>query len=143
MGCPSLGIMVTDVRNTIFSSSCSLPHPRRPLTDPDCTRTPLIAWGKGIRGPLPDTVPSSHDDYSQPWGLNHLYRRDVEQADIAAIMSTLIGAAWPVNSVGVLPDVDPEQPGYLDPGLGEKALAEAALVNAKMILEQYRFKHGV
>ena len=67
----------------------------------------------------------------------------MEQADIAAIMSTLIGAAWPVNSVGVLPDVDPDQPGYLDPGLGEKALAEAALVNAKMILEQYRFKHGV
>lgn len=108
---------------------------------PDCTRTPLIAWGKGVRGPLPDTTPSSHDDYSKLWGLNHLYRRDVEQADIAALMSALIGASWPVNSVGVLPDVDPNRPGYLDPKLGEKTIAEAALVNAKMILEQYRVKH--
>ncbi|KAJ3562843.1 hypothetical protein NP233_g9326 [Leucocoprinus birnbaumii] len=110
---------------------------------PDCTRTPLIAWGKGVRGPLPDTIPSSHDEYSKPWGLNHLYRRDVEQADIAALMSALIGTPWPVNSVGVLPDVDPDRPGYLAPKLGKKALAEAAFVNAKMILEQYRIKHGL
>ncbi|KAJ3558140.1 hypothetical protein NP233_g11569 [Leucocoprinus birnbaumii] len=108
---------------------------------PDCTRTPLIAWGKGVRGPLPDTFPSSHDEYSKPWGLNNLYRRDVEQADIAALMSALIGTSWPVNSVGVLPDVDPDRPGYLAPKLGKKALAEAAFVNAKMILEQYRIKH--
>ncbi|KXN81842.1 GPI ethanolamine phosphate transferase 1 [Leucoagaricus sp. SymC.cos] len=108
---------------------------------PDCTRTPLIAWGKGIRGPLPDTIPSSHDDYSKLWGVNYLYRRDVEQADIAVLMSALIGASWPVNSVGVLPDVDPDRPGYLESRLGEKTLAEAALVNAKMILEQYRVKH--
>ncbi|KAF9445334.1 PigN-domain-containing protein [Macrolepiota fuliginosa MF-IS2] len=108
---------------------------------PDCTRTPLIAWGKGIRGPMPDTTPSSHDAYSAPWGLSHLYRRDVEQADIAALMSTLIGASWPVNSVGVLPDVDPDRPGYLAPRFGERTLAEAAGVNARMILEQYRTKH--
>ncbi|XP_006456924.1 hypothetical protein AGABI2DRAFT_122803 [Agaricus bisporus var. bisporus H97] len=108
---------------------------------PDCTRTPLIAWGKGIRGPLPDTTPSSHDEYSTPWNLKHVYRRDVEQADISALMSALIGTAWPVNSIGVLPDVDPDRYGYLNPGDGEKTLAEAALVNANMILEQYRIKH--
>lgn len=110
--------------------------------DPDCTRTPLIAWGKGIRGPLPDTIPSSHDEYSAPWNLKHLYRRDIEQADITALMSALIGASWPVNSVGVLPDVDPDRHGYLDPKGGERTLAEAALINAKMILEQYKVKHG-
>ncbi|KAI0350922.1 PigN-domain-containing protein [Trametes cingulata] len=109
--------------------------------DPDNTRTPLIAWGKGVRGPLPDSTPSSHDEYSEPWGLSHLVRRDVEQADVAALMSALVGVNWPVNSVGVLPDVDPTKPGYLLPKEGERTQAEAALVNAKVILEHYRIKH--
>ena len=110
--------------------------------DPDNTRTPLIAWGKGVRGPLPDSTPSSHDDYSAPWRLGHLLRRDVEQADVAALMAALIGVDWPVNSVGVLPDVDPMRPGYLNLSGGERDLAEAALVNAKVLLEHYRVKHG-
>ncbi|KAG6880001.1 hypothetical protein C0992_008208 [Termitomyces sp. T32_za158] len=109
--------------------------------DPDNTRTPLIAWGRGIRGPLPDSTPSSHDPYSKSWGLGHLFRRDVEQADLAALMASLIAIDWPVNSVGVLPDVDPTQPGYLSPALGDESLAEMALVNAKVILEQYTTKH--
>ncbi|KAF8919551.1 Phosphatidylinositolglycan class N-domain-containing protein [Mucidula mucida] len=111
--------------------------------DPDSTRTPIIAWGKGVRGPLPDSAPSSHDAYSQPWGLGHLYRRDIEQADIAALMATLIGIDWPVNSVGVLPDVDPTRPGYLQPHQGDEMLAKAALVNAKVILENYRIQHDI
>ncbi|KAG6917574.1 hypothetical protein DXG01_002043 [Tephrocybe rancida] len=109
--------------------------------DPDNTRTPLIAWGRGIRGPLPDSSPSSHDSYSRAWGLGHLFRRDVEQADLAALMASLLGIDWPVNSVGVLPDVDPTRPGYISPKLGDEALAQAALVNAKVILEQYTTKH--
>ncbi|KIP05711.1 hypothetical protein PHLGIDRAFT_30805 [Phlebiopsis gigantea 11061_1 CR5-6] len=109
--------------------------------DPDNTRTPLIAWGAGVRGPLPDSVPSSHDDYSMPWGLTHLFRHDVEQADVAALMSALIGVDWPVNSVGVLPDVDHTRPGYLKFTGSAKDQAEAALVNAKVILEHYRVKH--
>ncbi|KAJ7919305.1 Phosphatidylinositolglycan class N-domain-containing protein [Mycena leptocephala] len=108
---------------------------------PDNTRTPLVAWGRGIRGPLPDSSPSSHDAFSEPWELNHLLRRDVEQADLAPLMATLIGIDWPVNSVGVLPDVDPTKPGYLLPREGDRTLAKAAQVNAKMIIEQYRVKH--
>jgi len=96
-----------------------------------------------VRGPLPDASPSSHDEYSKPWGLQHLYRRDVEQADIASLMATLIGIDWPVNSVGVLPDVDPTRPGYLDATGSDEKIAKAALVNAKVILEQYRVKHGL
>ncbi|KAJ7738485.1 Phosphatidylinositolglycan class N-domain-containing protein [Mycena maculata] len=108
---------------------------------PDNTRTPLVAWGRGIRGPLPDSTPSSHDTYSEPWELNHLLRRDVEQADLAPLMAALVGIDWPANSVGVLPDVDPTKPGYLLPRGGDKTLAKAAHVNAKVIIEQYRIKH--
>jgi phosphatidylinositol glycan class N len=75
-------------------------------------------------------------------------------------MASLIGINWPVNSVGVLPDVDPTKPGYLLPLLGDETLARASLVNAKVssvdcplcnafsdksskvILEHYRVKHG-
>ncbi|KAG1751768.1 Phosphatidylinositolglycan class N-domain-containing protein [Suillus lakei] len=109
--------------------------------DPDNTRTPLIAWGRGIRGPLPDAIPSSHDDYSSPWQLDNLLRRDVEQADLAPLMAALLGINYPVNSVGVLPDVDPTRPGYLLPREGESALARLALANAESILEHYRVKH--
>ncbi|KAJ6601273.1 Phosphatidylinositolglycan class N-domain-containing protein [Mycena vulgaris] len=108
---------------------------------PDNTRTPLVAWGRGIRGPLPDSSPSSHDAYSEPWEFNHLLRRDVEQADLAPLMAALVGIDWPVNSVGVLPDVDSTRPGYLLPREGDKTLAKAAQVNAKMIIEHYRMKH--
>ncbi|KAL1729115.1 Phosphatidylinositolglycan class N-domain-containing protein [Schizophyllum commune] len=111
--------------------------------NPDSTRTPLIMWGKGVRGPLPDSTPSSHDAYSLPWELGHLYRRDIEQADIAPLMSTLLGAEWPVNSVGILPEVDALRPGFLQPKEGEKTLAEAALINAKVLLEQYRISHDL
>jgi phosphatidylinositol glycan class N len=112
-----------------------------PFSDPDNTRTPLIAWGRGIRGPLPDLVPSTHDDYSKPWGLTHLLRRDVEQADVAAIMAAVLGINWPVNSVGVLPDVDPSRPGYLSPLEGRKSIAKAALVNAKVCARPFSQRH--
>ncbi|KAG6917065.1 hypothetical protein DXG01_004037 [Tephrocybe rancida] len=109
--------------------------------EPHNTRTPLIAWGQGIRGPLPDSNPSSHDSYSKAWGLGHLFRRDIEQADLAALMASLLGIHWPVNSIGVLPDVDPTRPGYVSPKLGDESLAQTALVNARAILEQYTTKH--
>ena len=107
--------------------------------DPDSTRTPLIAWGKGVRGPLPDSEPSSHDAYSQQFELSHLLRRDVEQADVALLMSTLIGANWPANAMGMLPDVDPARAGYLAPSKGNRTLAEAALVNAQVHFFKPRF----
>jgi GPI ethanolamine phosphate transferase 1 len=108
------------------------------MLDPDNTRTPLIAWGKGTRRPLPDTSPSSHDEYSQPWEFGHLFRRDVEQADIAALMASLIGIDWPVNSVGILPDIDTSRPGYLDLTAGEEGKARLALVNARVSEKYFR-----
>ena len=102
------------------------------ISDPDNTRTPIIAWGKGVRGPLPDSTPSSHDAYSEPFDLSGVLRQDMNQADVAALMSALVGVKWPINSVGVLPDVDPTKPGYLSSKEGEKWQAEAALVNARV-----------
>ena len=96
-----------------------------------------------MRGPLPDTHPSSHDAFSEPWRLGHLFRRDVEQADVAALMAALVGIDWPVNSVGVIPDVDPTRPGYLRLKDGNKGKAKIGLINAKVILEQYRIKDGL
>ncbi|KAF8518146.1 Phosphatidylinositolglycan class N-domain-containing protein [Hysterangium stoloniferum] len=104
--------------------------------EPDNTRTPLIAWGSGIRGPKQSTSGSP----SFAWNLT-LQAQDVSQADIAPLMTTLIGRPFPVNSVGVLPDVYGE--GILSPAGGEEARARAAVVNAKVILEQYRVKHTI
>lgn len=122
--------METAVLSSSFYRSLSL-IPMM-LIDPDNTRTPLIAWGAGIRGPLRNMKPASPDPYSAPWKLDHLIRHDVEQADVAALMSTLLGTYWPINCVGVLPDVNPAQPGYLDRSHGEEGSARAALVNAKV-----------
>lgn len=110
--------------------------------DPDNTRTPLIAWGAGIRKPVRDLNFSRvADDYSAPWELSHVARRDVEQADVASLMSALLGTYWPVNSVGILPDVDPTKHGYLSMRGREREVAEAGVVNAKVVLEHYRVKH--
>src|SRR6266576_283930 len=105
------------------------------LPDPDNTRTPLVAWGAGIRSPIRNPTPHQiPDEHSVPWELSHIVRRDVEQADVAALMSALLGTHWPVNSVGVLPDVDTQKDGYLSMRGGERELAEAVVVKAKVNL---------
>ena len=57
-------------------------------------------------------------------------------------MASLIGIDWPVNSVGVLPDVDHTRAGFLNPRGGEEALAHMAFVNTQVLLEHYLIKHG-
>jgi phosphatidylinositol glycan class N len=101
---------------------------------PNNTRTPLIAWGSGVAKPelYPGQIAPGHDEYSADWHLDHVRRHDVAQADVAALMAYLIGTELPANSVGELPL------SYLAASLKEKA--EASLVNAQGILEQYRVK---
>ena len=102
---------------------------------PDNTRTPLIAWGSGIAKPNVSSVgkAAGHEDkFSWDWGLDHVQRNDVEQADIAALMAYLAGLDFPVNSVGELPLP------YL--AAQPKVKAKAMLVNAQEILEMYRVK---
>ena len=45
-------------------------------------------------------------------------------------MASLIGIEWPVNSVGVLPDIDPSQVGFLD--AEEGVVARVGVVNAQV-----------
>lgn len=102
---------------------------------PDNTRTPLIAWGSGVAKPVTvskGVAPGHEDKFSSDWGLDHVARHDVAQADVAALMAYLTGLAFPVNSVGELPL------SFLDAPSIEKA--KALLTNAKSILEMYRVK---
>lgn len=102
---------------------------------PDNTRTPLVAWGSGVA--KPNTVkqgiaPGHEDGFSSDWGLDHVERHDVAQADVAALMAYLAGLDFPVNSVGELPL------SFIDASPREKALA--ALANAQGVLEMYQVK---
>ena len=102
---------------------------------PDNTRTPLIVWGSGVAKPVisvPNKAAGHEDGFSADWGLDHVQRNDVDQADIAALMAYLAGTNFPVNSVGKLP---------LAYVAGEpKEKAEAALANARGVLEMYKVK---
>ncbi|CAK9161284.1 unnamed protein product [Ilex paraguariensis] len=109
---------------------------------PSNTDTPLVAWGAGVKHPMP-TSSSYHSnnvvrfvdehmhDTPTPieWGLNGIERVDVNQADIAPLMSTLLGLPCPINSVGNLPL------GYID--FNEAEEVEAVLANTKQILNQF------
>lgn len=102
---------------------------------PDNTRTPLIAWGAGVAQPVivADGIAPGHaDNFSYDWGLQHVKRHDVDQADIAALMTYLVGLEYPVNSVGLLPL------SYLDAPPERKA--HALLTNIREVLEMYKVK---
>ena len=59
---------------------------------PHETLTPLVAWGAGVRGPEKSDINDKYpDSLSEEWNLSHLKRSDVEQADIALLMASLIG----------------------------------------------------
>ncbi|CAM8985059.1 unnamed protein product [Rhodiola kirilowii] len=109
---------------------------------PSNTDTPLVAWGAGIRLPKPGSNINHGDDghrfvdehlHDTPtpkdWGLDGIERVDVNQADIAPLMSTLLGMPCPVNSVGTLP-LD-----YIS--LAEAEAVEAVVANTKQILNQF------
>ena len=102
---------------------------------PDNTRTPLIAWGSGVAKPITSVAGRAighEDNLSADWGLDQVQRNDVNQADVAALMAYLAGVDFPVNSVGELPLA------YIAGDPKEKA--EAALANARGVLEMYRVK---
>ena len=104
---------------------------------PEETMTPLLAWGAGLGRPQQVTPGEEGragvDSWSEKWGLSHLRRCDVNQADIAPLMSVLIGRPIPLNNEGVLPICClPEDPKLHSHGL---------FANAMQLCEQVRVKH--
>ncbi|GAA6035289.1 hypothetical protein JCM8097_008800 [Rhodosporidiobolus ruineniae] len=98
---------------------------------PDNTRTPLVVWGKGVREREDWEEPAGQDEYSMGWGLKGV-RRDVEQADVAPLLSVLAGIPLPANSAGRVP-LD-----YLNASPSFRA--HAALANAKQLLAEAEAK---
>ncbi|KAM3928453.1 GPI ethanolamine phosphate transferase 1 [Leptodactylus fuscus] len=96
---------------------------------PSETLTPIVAWGAGVHHPRENLLP---DTVSKEWSLESLKRLDVKQADVAPLMSSLIGISYPLNSVGILP-VE-----YINSSNLFKA--ESMLTNALQILEQFKVK---
>lgn len=96
------------------------------------TETPLLAWGAGVNYWKPaseDFLSKSHvtvDDVQIP-------RYDVQQADIAVLMSTLIGIPCPTNSHGRLP--------YTYPNVSKVYLANAFANNAYQLHAIYSKLH--
>ncbi|XP_073188338.1 GPI ethanolamine phosphate transferase 1 isoform X1 [Lepidochelys kempii] len=99
---------------------------------PSETLTPLIAWGAGVNYPQKVTSQFFEDEFLKEWKLENWKRLDVNQADIAPLMASLIGVPFPLNSVGILP-LD-----YLNNSAHFKA--ESMFTNAVQILEQFKIK---
>ncbi|XP_054478913.1 GPI ethanolamine phosphate transferase 1 [Anoplopoma fimbria] len=100
---------------------------------PSETLTPLVVWGAGVQNAQKVTEPQPYNDgFLQDWKLEHLRRVDVSQADIAPLMTSLIGVPFPLNSVGVLPLL------YLNNS--DHFKAESMYTNAIQVLEQYKIK---
>ncbi|XP_076797819.1 GPI ethanolamine phosphate transferase 1 isoform X2 [Arvicanthis niloticus] len=99
---------------------------------PSETLTPFVTWGAGIKFPQNVSAQQYDDEFLKEWRLENWKRQDINQADIAPLMASLIGVPFPLNSVGILPV------GYLNnTGLFK---AESMLTNAVQILEQFKVK---
>ncbi|KAL2307900.1 hypothetical protein Nmel_000891, partial [Mimus melanotis] len=99
---------------------------------PSETLTPLIVWGAGVNYPQKVTSQFFEDNFLKEWNLENLKRLDVNQADIAPLMASLIGVPFPLNSVGTLPLE------YLNSSALYKA--ESMFTNAVQVLEQFKVK---
>lgn len=106
---------------------------------PNNTRTPLICWGKGCNKPVKIDPKNNHylyDEYEasemSTWDLDNIQRNDVKQADIASLMSYLVGLNYPMNSVGELPLA------FIDASESNKV--KALYQNSLTLLEQYLVK---
>ncbi|XP_059562229.1 GPI ethanolamine phosphate transferase 1 isoform X3 [Myotis daubentonii] len=99
---------------------------------PSETFTPFVAWGAGIKYPQKVSDQQFNDVLLKGWKLEYWKRQDINQADVAPLMASLIGVPFPLNSVGILPV------NYLNNTDAFKA--ESMYTNAKQILEQFKVK---
>ncbi|KAK7005569.1 hypothetical protein SK128_027618, partial [Halocaridina rubra] len=75
-----------------------------------------------------------YDARIEKWGLSHVRRHDLHQADLAPLMASIIGIPIPVNNMGVL------HMEYL--GSSEEYKAGALFANARQMLAQYQQKRS-
>lgn len=70
--------------------------------DPSETETPIVAWGAGVampKDPSEFKEKMMYDARVERWGLSHVRRHDLHQADVAPLMASILGIPIPVNSV--------------------------------------------
>lgn len=100
---------------------------------PDCTRTPFVTWGAGIRGSLYREKKPEDEETPENWKLDNYVRRDVSQIDLAPFMAGLLGINYPLNSVGILPlDI------Y---NVSDKVKSKLIFGNMLELLEIYKIKN--
>lgn len=96
------------------------------------TETPFLAWGAGVNYWLPaseDFVTKTHVKI----GGREIPRYDIQQADAAPLMATLLGVPVPTNSFGKLP--------YMYPNVSKVYLANAFSNNAYQLHAMYTKLH--
>ena len=71
--------------------------------NPDCTRTPYVIWGAGIRKAIKRDKKPLDEDTPSNWNLDHIVRRDISQINIAPLLAGIIDINFPMNSVGIIP----------------------------------------
>ncbi|KAK4311784.1 hypothetical protein Pmani_016741 [Petrolisthes manimaculis] len=105
--------------------------------DPSETETPVIFWGSGVAPPRPAWQVKGrvvYDRRVQDWGLGHLRRHDLYQADITPLAASILAIPIPVNSVGKL-HIE-----YLN--TSEQYKSAALFANARQMLSQYQVKRA-
>ena len=70
---------------------------------PDCTRTPFVIWGSGIRKAIYRDKKPDNEDTPSNWTLDNYVRNDINQIDIAPLIAGLLGINYPINSLGIIP----------------------------------------
>jgi phosphatidylinositol glycan class N len=115
--------------------------------NPECTRTPFLSWGSGVRASNEEIGRRIISDglwtdsqkerkmITKEWQLDPSLRKDVEQADIAPLLSSLLGIPVPTNSIGTLPV------GYL--AGDDRFMAFNLYLNARQMLEQFHTKEDI
>ncbi|KAL9658316.1 hypothetical protein ABK040_015636 [Willaertia magna] len=114
--------------------------------NPECTRTPLVCWGKGFRpfyegkgeilsdGSFP-SLKTEEKYVSSNWFIEPKYRKDIKQADMATLMSAVLGLSFPLNNVGTLPLA------YLN--MNERFRTINLFINARQVIEQFIVKQNM